>query len=275
MALAPSLPPHLPCPCRQNAVPAVRLHWMPDCTPLPPILPHCAHPSACAITLQVADLSRRILYASQLDGWQLGKSRVFLRAGQLAQLEVSWRRGSSCRLGVACWCWLAAKSWGLCDCMVLCVQATQQAACVGCRARAAGALPLQPSGSRLPGGAWRRGASCGRRVRRYWQYRWALGATLSLPCSYQLPLQLSCTAPWWCALSGARCRQCHRRCNVHTQAGSRYLTHPCDALHLQAAWRGHQGRGAALLMRRDRAAVRVQATWRMHRQRSAFQLQRR
>ncbi|KAI3425379.1 hypothetical protein D9Q98_009143 [Chlorella vulgaris] len=36
---------------------------------------------------QVADLSRRILYASQLDGWQLGKSRVFLRAGQLAQLE--------------------------------------------------------------------------------------------------------------------------------------------------------------------------------------------
>jgi myosin heavy subunit len=42
-------------------------------------------------TLQVADLSRRILYASQLDGWQLGKSRVFLRAGQLAQLEVSWR----------------------------------------------------------------------------------------------------------------------------------------------------------------------------------------
>lgn len=38
--------------------------------------------------LQTADLAKRILYASQLDGWQLGKSRVFLRAGQLAQLEV-------------------------------------------------------------------------------------------------------------------------------------------------------------------------------------------
>lgn len=30
---------------------------------------------------------RRILGASQLDGWQLGRTRVFLRAGQLAQLE--------------------------------------------------------------------------------------------------------------------------------------------------------------------------------------------
>lgn len=38
--------------------------------------------------MQTADLARRVLYASQLDGWQLGKSRVFLRAGQLAQLEV-------------------------------------------------------------------------------------------------------------------------------------------------------------------------------------------
>ncbi|KAL4419268.1 hypothetical protein ABPG77_004826 [Micractinium sp. CCAP 211/92] len=36
---------------------------------------------------QSADLAKRILYASQLDGWQLGKTRVFLRAGQLAQLE--------------------------------------------------------------------------------------------------------------------------------------------------------------------------------------------
>lgn len=39
-------------------------------------------------TKQVAELGRRILYATQLEGWQLGKSRVFLRAGQLAQLEV-------------------------------------------------------------------------------------------------------------------------------------------------------------------------------------------
>ncbi|KAL4420012.1 hypothetical protein ABPG75_007110 [Micractinium tetrahymenae] len=36
---------------------------------------------------QTADLARRILYASQLEGWQMGKSCVFLRAGQLAQLE--------------------------------------------------------------------------------------------------------------------------------------------------------------------------------------------
>lgn len=47
-------------------------------------------PSAAAP--QVAEVARRVLFASQLDGWQLGKSRVFLRAGQLAQLEVG-RRG--------------------------------------------------------------------------------------------------------------------------------------------------------------------------------------
>ena len=41
---------------------------------------------------QAADLSRRILQAVRLDGWQIGKSRVFLRAGQLAQMEVSLRR---------------------------------------------------------------------------------------------------------------------------------------------------------------------------------------
>jgi hypothetical protein len=37
---------------------------------------------------QLADVCRRLLFASRLDGWQLGRSRVFLRAGQLAQLEV-------------------------------------------------------------------------------------------------------------------------------------------------------------------------------------------
>ena len=36
-----------------------------------------------------ADLSRRILQVVRLQGWQIGKTRVFLRAGQLAQLEVS------------------------------------------------------------------------------------------------------------------------------------------------------------------------------------------
>ena len=35
-----------------------------------------------------AQLSKRILIVSGLKGWQLGKSRIFLRAGQLAQLEV-------------------------------------------------------------------------------------------------------------------------------------------------------------------------------------------
>ena len=36
-----------------------------------------------------ADLCRRILQATKAQGWQLGRSRVFLRAGQLALLEVS------------------------------------------------------------------------------------------------------------------------------------------------------------------------------------------
>ncbi|KAK9865078.1 hypothetical protein WJX84_008101 [Apatococcus fuscideae] len=34
-----------------------------------------------------ADVSRRVLQAVRLKGWQIGKTRVFLRAGQLAQLE--------------------------------------------------------------------------------------------------------------------------------------------------------------------------------------------
>lgn len=51
---------------------------------------------------QLADVCRRVLFASQLEGWQLGRSRVFLRAGQLAQLEV--RDG-----GAGC-AWLPWKS---------------------------------------------------------------------------------------------------------------------------------------------------------------------
>lgn len=47
----------------------------------------CPVPSLPNVSPQVADLARRILFASQLEGWQLGRSRVFLRAGQLAQLE--------------------------------------------------------------------------------------------------------------------------------------------------------------------------------------------
>jgi hypothetical protein len=34
-----------------------------------------------------AELARRLLQAARLAGWQIGKTRVFLRAGQLAQLE--------------------------------------------------------------------------------------------------------------------------------------------------------------------------------------------
>ena len=36
---------------------------------------------------EAAELARRILQAAKLEGWQIGKSRVFLRAGQLAALE--------------------------------------------------------------------------------------------------------------------------------------------------------------------------------------------
>lgn len=38
-------------------------------------------------TDQMVDVARRVLYNTSLDGWQLGKTRVFLRSGQLAQLE--------------------------------------------------------------------------------------------------------------------------------------------------------------------------------------------
>jgi myosin heavy subunit len=35
------------------------------------------------------ELSKKILQICRLQGWQIGKTRVFLRAGQLAQLEVT------------------------------------------------------------------------------------------------------------------------------------------------------------------------------------------
>lgn len=38
---------------------------------------------------KAAEISRKILQATKADGWQMGKTRVFLRAGQLALLEVS------------------------------------------------------------------------------------------------------------------------------------------------------------------------------------------
>lgn len=37
---------------------------------------------------EAADISRKVLQAVKIIGWQMGKTRVFLRAGQLAQLEV-------------------------------------------------------------------------------------------------------------------------------------------------------------------------------------------
>ena len=37
---------------------------------------------------EAADISRKVLQAVKIMGWQMGKTRVFLRAGQLAQLEV-------------------------------------------------------------------------------------------------------------------------------------------------------------------------------------------
>jgi hypothetical protein len=45
---------------------------------------------------QVAIVVRRILFSFGLEGWQMGKTRVFLRAGQLALLEV----GSDKQLGM-------------------------------------------------------------------------------------------------------------------------------------------------------------------------------
>lgn len=61
--------------------------------------------------MQSADLAKRILYASQLDGWQLGKSRVFLRAGQLAQLEVRVLLAGFCRRLHWCMRAFCPSSW--------------------------------------------------------------------------------------------------------------------------------------------------------------------
>lgn len=36
---------------------------------------------------QITDMVKRVLYNAGLDGWQVGKTRVFLRSGQLAHLE--------------------------------------------------------------------------------------------------------------------------------------------------------------------------------------------
>lgn len=64
--------------------------------------------------LQLADVCKRILYSAGLEGWQLGRTRVFLRAGQLAQLEVG------------AWC---------CNCLVLQVCMLHRACRVCCQAR--------------------------------------------------------------------------------------------------------------------------------------------
>ena len=78
----------------------------PICFPLKPPLPLLTWRS-----LQAADVARRILFASQLEGWQLGSSRVFLRAGQLAALEgARGRRLSAHALKIqAAWRGLAAR----------------------------------------------------------------------------------------------------------------------------------------------------------------------
>ena len=49
---------------------------------------------------EAADISRKVLQAVKIMGWQMGKTRVFLRAGQLAQLEVETGLAScvSCRV---------------------------------------------------------------------------------------------------------------------------------------------------------------------------------
>lgn len=45
---------------------------------------------------KAAELCRKILQAVKLQAWQIGKTRVFLRAGQLAQLEVGPAQLESC-----------------------------------------------------------------------------------------------------------------------------------------------------------------------------------
>ncbi len=61
---------------------------------------------------EAADISRKVLQAVKVMGWQMGKTRVFLRAGQLAQLEVRCLHSlSSLSL-----CWLSvllgvSESW--------------------------------------------------------------------------------------------------------------------------------------------------------------------
>lgn len=64
---------------------------------------------------EAADLSRRILQAVRLEGWQIGKSRVFLRAGQLAQMEVSPGSVCSTRLLGSCKC-CGGSCLGVCSC---------------------------------------------------------------------------------------------------------------------------------------------------------------
>ncbi len=65
---------------------------------------------------EAADISRKVLQAVKVMGWQMGKTRVFLRAGQLAQLEVRWSHSLALCMS---FCWLSVllyvlESWQVC-----------------------------------------------------------------------------------------------------------------------------------------------------------------
>lgn len=59
--------------------------------------------SYCVQEEEAADIARKVLQAVKIMGWQMGKTRVFLRAGQLAQLEVT-KSASVLLSQVFCWC---------------------------------------------------------------------------------------------------------------------------------------------------------------------------
>jgi myosin-5 len=202
--------------------------------------------SVVAAHLQIAEVSRRILFSSQLDGWQLGKSRVFLRAGQLAQLEVRlphlcvWQPASSCcvRLGHTTHTLTSTP-----EIYHLSLQ--------GARGRrlTTAALKIQA--------AWR-----GMEARQ--QLRRARLAATAIQVGLQHAAPAASAACW---LLGNSC--------MAVQHVLLALTQVLASLPLQAAWRGHRARQLAQQLRQDRAATRLQAAWRMYRQRSAYLLQRR
>lgn len=96
-----------------------------------------APPAALPTPLQLADVCKRILYSAGLEGWQLGRTRVFLRAGQLAQLEVG--------------------AWG-CNCLVLYLCMLHRARRVCCQPRGIFSAFFSVRGAAVKRESWARSA---------------------------------------------------------------------------------------------------------------------